>query len=341
MRLTVLSVGFPLAPVTPDPVGGAEQVLSRLDRALVERGHRSIVIAPEGSRTAGDLLTVPAVRQPIGEAEAEEVRAAVRARIAEAVAKGGVDVVHFHGLDFGRYLPPDGPPVLVTLHLPLDWYAEGALTPDRTDVALHPVSASQARSAPAGARLGAPIENGVDLPEAASRKRRYAFALGRICPEKGFDDALDAAQIARVPLILAGHVFPYPSHEAHFRERIAPRLDWRRRWIGAVQGERKRSLLGAARCVVIASKARETSSLVAMEAIAAGTPVVAYPSGALAEIVEPGVTGYLAETPAGLAEAIGQVDALCPELCRARARERFPAERMIDAYLSRYAELAS
>jgi glycosyltransferase involved in cell wall biosynthesis len=229
----------------------------------------------------------------------------------------------------------------VTLHLPLDWYPPGALAPTRADVVLHPVSAAQAATAPRGARLAEPIENGVDLPAPPPRRRRYAFALGRICPEKGFDDALDAARLARIPFVMAGACFPYPSHEAHLREDILPRLSWRRRWIGTVEGERKRRLLAAARCVLIPSKARETSSLVAMEALAAGTPVIAYPSGALPEIVEHGRTGFLAQGIEGLAQAVAHLDEIDPETCRATARERFSADRMIARYVARYADLAA
>lgn len=342
MPLTVLNVAYPLAPVAADPVGGAEQVLARLDRALVARGHRSLVIAPAESEVAGELVPLPPVPDAIGEAEAEAARAAVRARIAEVLARERIDVVHLHGFDFPAYLPDRGPPVLVSLHLPLDWYPAGALVPVRKDVSLHPVSAAQAATAPPGARLGAAIPNRVDLPDGSERvrKRTYAFALGRICPEKGFDDAFDAARRAHVPFLMAGTVFPYPAHEAHLREAILPRLSWRRRWIGAVGGERKRHLLAQAACLLVPSKARETSSLVAMEALAAGTPVVAYPSGALPEIVEHGRTGFLVEGVEGLAEGIRRARGIDPEDCRDAARRCFSAERMVARYLDRYAELA-
>lgn len=342
MRLTVLSVGYPFAPVTPDPVGGAEQVLAHLDRALVDAGHVSLVVAPEGSRVAGELLPVPAVAGEIGPAECARVGAAVRERIALALARRPVDIVHMHGLDFDACLPPPGVPVMVTLHLPLEWYADGALSPSRPATFLHPVSTTQSRTAPPGARLSEPMENGVRLPAERWGRRGFALVLGRICPEKGQDDALDAAGLAGVPLLVAGSAFGYAEHRAFLRDRVLPRLDRGRRWIGPVAGRRKDRLLAQARCVVIPSKARETSSLVAMEALAAGTPVVAYRAGALPEIVEHGRTGLLVEIGDvdGLARAIRAVDAIDPELCRATARSRFSLERMTGAYLARYAELA-
>ncbi len=340
MSLSVLSVAYPLAPVTADPVGGAEQVLSRLDRALVAHGHRSIVVAAEGSEVAGTLLPLPPIPPRIGEAETEAARAAARTRIAEAVERHRPDVVHLHGIDFPYYLPDRGPPVLVTLHLPLDWYPEGALAPAREGVHLHPVSRSQAETAPPGARIEAPIENGVELPDLRLRKRRYALTLGRICPEKGFHDALDAASSAGIPLLIAGQVFPYPFHEDYFRRELVPRLGFRRRFLGPVAGRRKQELLAAASCLLLPTRARETSSLVAMEALAAGTPVLAYPSGALPGIVEDGRTGFLVDGPGALAEAIPRAAEIDPEACRAAARARFSSEAMVARYLARYRELA-
>lgn len=341
MSLTVLSVAYPFAPVSPDPVGGAEAVLAAVDAALVAAGHRSLVIAQEGSRVAGVLLPVPAVRGEIDDAARERVHAVVRATISDVLARERVDAVHLHGIDFGAYLPPPGPPALVTLHLPLDWYPADALRPARPRTFLHPVSPSQARAALPGAALESPIENGVALPPRAPTKRCYAFALGRICPEKGFDDALDAARAVDAPLLLAGEAFPYAEHQAHLRNAILPRLDSRRRWLGAVAGARKRRLLAGARCLLVPSKAPETSSLVAMEALAAGTPVIAYRAGALPDIVEDGVTGYLVDGPAEMAAAIGRAGEIGSAACRAAAGARFSRKRMTDAYLARYAELAA
>lgn len=123
---------------------------------------------------------------------------------------------------------------------------------------------------------------------------------------------------------------------------MAPLLDRRCRWIGPVAGRAKERLLAQARCVVVPSKACETSSLVAMEALASGTPVVAYRSGALPEIVSHGRTGFIVEPGdvTGLAAEMAAAGAINPAECRRDAEERFSAVRMIGAYLGRYAELA-
>ena len=123
-RLAVLSVAYPFAAVGPDAVGGAEQVLSAIDEALVDAGHRSIVIACEGSRVRGLHVSIrePEPGRPIDDAARAAIHARVRQSIAWVLRRERVDVVHLHGVDFGAYLPAEGPPVLATLHLPCDWY---------------------------------------------------------------------------------------------------------------------------------------------------------------------------------------------------------------------------
>jgi glycosyltransferase involved in cell wall biosynthesis len=138
---------------------------------------------------------------------------------------------------------------------------------------------------------------------------------------------------------LAGEVFPYAAHRAYFEQEIAPRLDRMRRWAGPVTGEPKRRMLAAARCLLVPSLAPETSSLVAMEALASGTPVIAFPAGALPEIVEHGRTGFLVRSVAEMAAAIHQVSAIPPAACRRAAVRRFSAARMVRQYVWLYEQI--
>lgn len=340
MSLTILSVAYPFAPVGPDAVGGAEQVLGHIDRALVEAGHRSIVVAQEGSRVAGTLVPVAAERGLLDEAARERGWARHRATIAAALATSPVDVVHLHGIDFPAYLPAFGP-VLATLHLPPSWYPGAALRPIRPDVWLHAVSRAQHEVCPAGPQLLPPIENGVPTRALVARhaKRRFAMVLGRICPEKGVHLAIEACRQTDMPLLIAGEVFPYAAHQRYFRDEVQPRLASRRRFIGPIGFARKRRLLSAARCLLVPSLAPETSSLVAREAMACGTPVIAFPNGALPETIEHGRTGLLVDDVGQMAEAIEAVRDFSPEACRRSARDRFSLERMTGAYIARYRAL--
>lgn len=349
----MLSVAYPLAPVGPDTVGGAEQVLGSLDRALMEAGHCSIVIACRGSEVAGELVAIPAVHDAvIDDAICAAQHAAIRETVAGLLRDRKVDLVHLHGLDFHAYLPPPGPPALATLHLPPEWYPPEALHPGRPNTWLNCVSETQHRSlltrleqiqAGRPERVLPPIGNGVPvgaLAGARHARRSYALVLGRICREKGQHLALDAARLARVPLLLAGQVFPYPEHTAYFEGEVRPRLGKTSRLIGPIGFARKRRLLSAARCLLVPSQVAETSSLVAMEALACGTPVIAFARGALPEIIEHGRTGFLVEDVAAMADSIGRAGSIDPEACRRAARERFSLARTTAAYLDRYSRLA-
>jgi glycosyltransferase involved in cell wall biosynthesis len=340
-RLTIIQVAFPFAPVGPDAVGGAEQVLTQLEAGLTRLGHRCITIACEGSQSLGPLIATPLPRDgnPIDEAARARVDAAHRQGIAQALRQGA-DLVHLHGVDAADYLPPPGVPALVTLHLPPAWYPPESFSPDRPDTWLNAVSWSQHRACPKVPALLPPVQNGVPVEALGSTRvtrRRYALALGRICAEKNLHEALDAGTRAGVPVLLGGEVFPYAEHERYWREEIAPRLkQGPHRFLGPLGFARKRRLLSGALCLLSASLAPETSSLVTMEALACGTPVVAFPSGALPEIVEHGVTGFLVRDVAEMAEAIRAVPGIDAEACRAAARRRFSAEAMVEGYLALY-----
>lgn len=341
-RLTVLSVAYPLAPVSPDSAGGAEQILAALDRAIVVAGHRSIVVAQEGSTVVGEL--VPIARQDglFNDAGKRGAQADTRRAIAAVLARRSVDLVHLHGIDFSDYLPPEDVPVLATLHLPPDWYPAEALQPLRPRTWLHCVSAAQHAICPPSPSLLAPVENGIPVEAFASRhaKRRFALVLGRICPEKGVHLAIGASRRAGMPLLIAGQVYAYPEHRRYFAEQIKPQLGPECRFVGSVGFKRKRRLLCAAQCLLVPSLVAETSSLVAREAAACGTAVVAFPNGALADTIEHGRTGFLVPDEASMAEAIGACARIDPTLCRAVARARFSDRAMIAAYLALYARLA-
>ncbi len=343
MKLSILSVAYPLAPAGPDAAGGSEQILTLLDRTLTRNGHRSVVIACEGSSAEGTLVTVPRPRGPLDDNIRRQAQQRHRHAIEATLDRGAFDLIHMHSLDFHQYLPPPGLPVLVTLHLPPDWYPPEVFGPARPNTWLHCVSASQTRACPPSTALLPPIENGVPVEQLQTPvgKRNYALALGRICPEKGFHLALDAAMEADLPLIVAGEIFHYRAHEEYYWREMLPKLNGTtRRFIGPVAMPRKRRLLAGARCLLVPSLVPETSSLVSMEAMACGTPVIAFPTGALPEIIEHGRTGFLAEGPREMAAAIGHIGEIDPENCRRAARERFSAERMLGEYLSLYERLA-
>lgn len=122
MRLTILNVAYPLAPVGPDTVGGAEQVIAALDAALVRAGHESLVVASETSQIRGTLIPTPCWIGPLDDHAHQRAVEHHQDAISRVLRSWPVDVIHLHGVDAHRYLPPPGAPTLLTLHLPPGWY---------------------------------------------------------------------------------------------------------------------------------------------------------------------------------------------------------------------------
>lgn len=343
LQLTVLSVAYPFAPVGVDAVGGAEQVLCALDRALVAAGHTSLVAACEDSQVAGRLFAIPFPQRDLSqESDRQWSRTQMQAAIDRALLLHRVDLIHMHGLDFFAYEVPPSIPVLVTLHMPVEWYGAQRLENLRNRMHLICVSNSQRLRCPTGLRDLPVIPNGVALPpDSTQPKSDYALVLGRICPEKNAHEALEAGTLAHTRVLLGGRVFPYRQHQRYFHERVEPLLDDsgaepRHEFVGALELAERRSLLVRAKCLLHPTLAPETSSLVAMEALAAGTPVIAYRSGALPEIIEDGVTGFLVNDREQMAEAIRNVHTLSSGACRKAAEERFSSRRMAERYFTLY-----
>jgi glycosyltransferase involved in cell wall biosynthesis len=339
-QLRILSVAYPFAAVRTDSVGGAEQILRHLDHALVRGTHASVVIASAGSKISGILREIPTDEGEITSAMRRKTYDYLRVLIAEAIDEFDPHLIHLHGVDFFQYLPADDRPVLVTLHLPVNYYPPWIFELGRTQTYLMGVSKSQHRTFPDLDYILPPIENGVPvLFEQPKPKQDYTVCLSRIAPEKNSHAALEAARQAGVDCLLAGKVFNYPEHQDYFRHRVRPLLDQRRRFIGAVDEPHKWELLANARCLLQPSLAEETSSLVAMEALACGTPVIAMHCGALPDIVEEGKTGFLVRSTREMADAIGKVRWLRAQDCLSAARQRFSLQQMTARYLKLYHRL--
>ncbi|HEX2492299.1 MAG TPA: glycosyltransferase [Steroidobacter sp.] len=343
MPMTIVSVAYPLAPVRPDAVGGAEHVLLQLDRALVRAGHRSVVVACTGSRVAGKLAAFDIPRSY----EADVLPTAekrVRKIVANLVRDAAVDLVHIHALDFSAVSPSEATPTLVTLHLPRSYYAETDLRRPPPNLWLNCVSRAQSTSFADVKNIVATIENGVRIVRrgpAPAHARSFAVWFGRICPEKAPHLAIEAAMKANAPLVLAGRAFPYPTHLGYFESHIAAHLGPRCRFVGPVGGACKRTLLRHARCLIVSSQAPETSSLAAREALASGTPVVAFRTPALEQLIEHGVTGFLVGDNREMAAAIRSVSILDPRACIRAAKLRCNESDMTSGYLQLYETLRS
>jgi glycosyltransferase involved in cell wall biosynthesis len=335
LSLKILNVAYALLPVDNGSGGGAEQILSLVDRGLVESGHNSLVIAAAGSQLAGVHIPTQALNGRSIDAEREKAHREHRRRIQETLLHHDIDLIHFHGLDFEGYLPDTSVPKLATLHLPVAWYPKRIF--EVAGLNLVCVSKTQAKTVPPDVAASV-VPNGIDLsafrPTAA--KSGSLLWLGRVCPEKGTAIALRVAHRLGRRLTIAGPVHTFRSHKAYFRHEVEPLLDRDRRYIGPVDLAGKRKLLSEAHCLLIPSLAPETSSLVAMEAAASGTAVVAFRSGALPEVVEDAKTGFIVEDEAGMTQIIEQANLISPQRCREHAERHFDFRKMVAGYLKLY-----
>ena len=343
--LKILYIAYPLLPVSEKSCGGAEQVLVTLEQEMKRRGHETMVAACWGSKVAGEVL--PTGDPPTGPDEFEPRSAEHNRRVLAYLRSHPqeFDLVHdqsgtfWQSLDRNTELPV---PVLVTLHLPRGFYPEEAFGRVPPNVKFNCVSQKQAASF--GDLRPACVPNGIGVHKysVAEKKGDYLLWLGRICEEKGAHLAIEVAQRTGRPLIIAGQVYPFSYHQQYFREKIWPQVDGERvSWAESPNLQEKVELLQGARAVLIPSLVDETSSLVAMEAMACGTPVIAFRRGALPEVIADGHTGFVVDTMEEMACCVDRVGEIEPSDCRRRVEEHFSSTRMGDEYEQLYRRITS
>lgn len=342
MKGRVLYVGYPLLPVSEESCGGAEQVLATTERAMFVRGWRTCLAAAAGSRPAGELLCTGAPAAALDRFEQRDTEQIQRIVSMLRRDAGRFDLIHDKSGGFWRHAGEFHVPVLATLHLPRDFYSPDLFEAIAGNVSFNCVSRSQARSFAGLPRLMGVVQNGIDLARfrLSSSRDGYLLCLGRICEEKGTHLALDVAEQTGSLLVIAGQVYPFSYHQQYFEREVRPRLERlgsQVRLLDRLSIESKIALLRRARALLLPTRAEETSSLVSMEAMACGTPVIAFRRGAVPEIVEDGVTGILVDSVEEMVHAVQLAGEIDPLACRRRVEEFHSAVRMVDEYERVYA----
>jgi len=343
--LRIAQVAPVWVPVPPPEYGGTEMIVHLLGEELVRRGCDVTLFAAGSSHTSGRLrrLCPEAVVDMMAGGAAYEYDHYANANLVEALASSeAFDVVHSH---LGFQQVPLGrlarTAYLHTVHITPS--ADDRWVLERyPDVAVTAVSHAQvAEVAPARRRAIRVIHHGIDFdaytPGAAPG--RYLLFLARMSPQKSPLDAIRIAERAGLPLVLAGA--PQNADErAYFEAEIAPRIDGRRvEWVGRVDQRRKQELLREAVALLFPIQGNEAFGLAMIEAMACGTPVIAWRRASVPEIVEHGATGFHGTSVDELAGFVERAMALDRAAIRARARERFHVTRMVDEYLAVYADL--
>jgi glycosyltransferase involved in cell wall biosynthesis len=178
------------------------------------------------------------------------------------------------------------------------------------------------------------VRNGIDVERFPMSEQRsdYVLWLGRVCPEKAPHLAIEAAQRAGLPIVVAGQVYPFQWHEDYWEREVKPLIDGDRvRWVPLPSFEEKTKLLREARALLVTSQIAETTSLVALEAMASGTPVIAFGVGALKEVVRKG-TGFIVSDVEAMAEACRDVSAIRGQECREWVEGEYSVAAMADGY---------
>lgn len=341
-----MRVGLIATPWTPTPpllYGGIELVVDRLARGFSAAGHEVVLFATGDSTcpvTRHHLLEVADGRR-IGNAVIE-LRHALAAY--ETLRDAGCDIIHDHtiaGPLLGPAIVGDGVPIVTTIHGPLneellDIYRRVAAG---GRVSLIAVSHAQCRPAPS-LPMAAVIHHGIDVSDfpAGRGDGGYALFLGRMSPDKGAHRAVEAARKAGVPLVLAGKLREDAEY-SYFESEVRPLLGADADYLGEVPHEQKVELLAGASALLFPIRWNEPFGLVMLEAMACGTPVLAFREGAAPEVVEDGVTGFLCDDEGHMADCLERVDTLSRAACRQSVETTFSTARMAADHLEVFERL--
>lgn len=342
----ILYVAYPLLTVSEASAGGAEQVLWTLEHEMANRGMVTTVAASAGSGITGELFSTgdPCLTPDDLERRNHEHHERILQLVRERAEEGRpFDLVHDHSGSFWQRGGEMETPVLATLHLPRHFYQDELFENVAPNVSLNCVSQSQAASFSDLKQMIGVAENGIMLSGFGHHtgNRHGLLWLGRICEEKAPHLALEIAARAAMPITLAGQVYPFCYHQRYFEQQIRPRLERSHMatFIPTPSVETKRRLLALAEALLITSQVDETSSLVAMEAAASGTPVVAFRRGALPEVVCEWATGFVVNSLEEAVDALRRLTQIKTPACIRHAAENFSSAAMANRYERFYRQL--
>jgi glycosyltransferase involved in cell wall biosynthesis len=333
-----------IAPLTeaipPKLYGGTERVISWLTEELVALGHDVSLFASGDSCTSATLVPIwpkalrldGSVRDPC--ALHMMMLEQVRRRAAE------FDFLHFH-LDYYPFslFCRQSTPFVTTLHGRLDLPEHQPAFTTFSSIPVVSISDAQRRPLPQ-ARWVRTIHHGIPeqlfIPQAA--RTEYLACLGRISPEKGIDRAVRIAERSGLPLKIAAKVDKVDLD--YFEEQIRPLLASPSvEYIGEISDREKPEFLSGAIALLAPIQWDEPFGLVMIEAMACGTPVIAFNRGAVPEVVDDGLTGFIVEDEISAVKALDRLSQLSRGAVRKRFEQRFAARRMAEDYLSVYRQL--
>lgn len=340
MRIAQLA---PLAEsVPPKQYGGTERIVSYLTEELVRQGHEVTLFASGDSQTNARLrpMSNEGLRKANG---VSNPQAPFTLMLEKAFSSANqFDLIHSH-LDFLTFplVRRCGTPVLTTLHGRLDLPELKPIFAEFLDCPLISISDAQ-RKPLAWANWQQTIHHG--LPEHLYTfhpdSQPYLVYVGRLTPEKRPDHAIEIAKRVGMPLKIAAKVDPVDRD--YFRTVIQPLLtDSLVEYVGEVTDPQKNDLIGNAYALLAPFDWPEPFGLVFIEALACGTPILAYRRGSVPEIINNGHTGFICESVDEMVKSVPEISTLDRRHCRQIFEQRFTVERMVQNYLSVYEHLVN
>jgi len=328
--------------VPPRTYGGTERVVHYLTEALVQQGHEVTLYASADSHTSARLRSTVPEALRLSRVRRDPLMWQLLQLAEVARDCGEYEIVHFHTdfLQFPLWRRMEVPQ-LTTLHGRLDLADLKPLYQEFRDMAVVSISDHQRTPLPMARWVGT-IHHGLpaDLYTFQPGGGDYLVFLGRIAPEKGPEKAIEIALEAGMPLKIAAKVDEVDRD--YFAERVKPLLRHPLiEFIGEVDERGKNELLGGARALLFPIDWPEPFGLVMIEAMACGTPVIAFRHGSVPEIVREGVNGYIVDSAGAAVAALDRIGAIDRARCRAWFEERFTADRMASDYVRRYRELCA
>jgi glycosyltransferase involved in cell wall biosynthesis len=327
--------------VPPKQYGGTERIVSYLTEELIRQGHDVTLFASGDSETAARLIPVCHRSLRLDERSVDQL--AHHVLLLEHVSQRAheFDVIHFH-IDYlhfpvSRLLQI---PQVTTLHGRLDIPDLAPLYDHFRDMPVVSISNSQRDPLP-WANWRATVYHGLpeDLLRFRSETGRYLAFLGRICPEKRVDRAIEIAKQTGIPLKIAAKIDPVDKR--YFKRVVQPLLRdcSMAEWVGEISDRQKDEFLGNAYALLFPIDWPEPFGLVMIEAMACGTPVIAYEGGSVAEVIEEGRTGFIVTELEDAIDAVRRVPDLSRAHCREVFEKRFTVSRMTRDYVKLYTRI--
>jgi glycosyltransferase involved in cell wall biosynthesis len=335
MRIAQVAPLFESVP--PKFYGGTERIVSWLTEDLVRLGHEVTLFASGDSMTAARLVSGCPEALRLNPGCVDQLAHHVNMLEKVFSEKDNFDLIHFH-IDY-LHFPLSrraGIANVTTLHGRLDIPDLAPLYRTYSDMPVVSISDAQRKPLPWVNWQGT-VHHG--LPENSlsfyGEPGKYLAFLGRTSPEKGLEQAIHIAKRVGVPLKIAAKVDRVD--EQHFNEVIKPLLnDPLIEFIGEIGYSEKNEFLGKAAALLFPINWPEPFGIVMIEAMACGTPVIAFPFGSVPEIIEDGVNGFLPRDVKGGAKAVEKLDTIDRAQCRQRFEEQFSLHRMTQQYLAIY-----